>query len=271
MATALVPSTTPRTTTKQEWPLPVHYFRTVRPGLHQRLPSGYQVGSSTTTAKFTQQLKQTLATPSSFATSLSHYVATILPFVAQQLQTLASCAASVNYSAYNDSQQLQLVYGYAWETYHWSRDYYNKMAASAFTTEAVSVEEKPTITPATTSLELKAPDVQPLKDATAVLDYFISLTSCRLAWGLDYRAAGCAQDLQLPDIANYTLRLRERGECTGVGNALAASEICFWQLSEANDHSTVVAIPFSGTCGSTTSSWFCLASSEVQPRLANQK
>ena len=103
-----------------------------------------------------------LACLSTVTTSLSHFMFSTLPFVAQQLQVAS------NYVSWRQVERLQLIYNYSCQAGDYYRSYhrttlelyYNMTTTPKKTEEAIDVEQ--TTTPATSLPLLKAPTVAPL-------------------------------------------------------------------------------------------------------------
>ena len=101
-----------------------------------------------------------LACLSTVTTSLSHFVFTTLPFVAQQLQVAS------DYVSWRQVERLQLIYNYSCQAGDYYRSYYRttwelyyKMTTTPKKTEEV-IDVEQTTTPATSLPPLKAPPLQ---------------------------------------------------------------------------------------------------------------
>ena len=103
-------------------------------------------------------------------TSLSHFVFTTLPFVAQQLQVAS------NYASWRQVERLQLIYNYSCQAGDHYRSYYRttlELYHTMTTTPVINVEETTAGTPSTTLPPLRAPKVQALKDWRDVNHYLV--------------------------------------------------------------------------------------------------
>ena len=95
-----------------------------------------------------------LACLSTVTTSLSHFMFTTLPFVAQQLQVASS------YVSWRQVERLQLIYNYSCQAGDYYRSYYRtalELYDNMTTTPVIDVEQTTAGTPSTTLPPLRAP------------------------------------------------------------------------------------------------------------------
>ena len=130
-----------------------------------------------------------LACLSTVTTSLSHFMFTTLPFVAQQLQVAS------NYVSWRQVERLQLIYNYSCQAGDYYRSYYrttlelyhNMTTTPKKTEEVIGVEQ--TTTPATSLPPLKAPTVAPLADWREVKGYLVDNLVKSHLYNFDYKQA----------------------------------------------------------------------------------
>ena len=97
-------------------------------------------------------------------TSLSHFVFTTLPFVAQQLQVAS------DYVSWRQVERLQLIYNYSCQAGDYYRSYYRttlELYHNMTTTPVINIEETTAGTPSTTL----PPLLQPVQRAEATTHY----------------------------------------------------------------------------------------------------
>ena len=117
-----------------------------------------------------------LACLSTVTTSLSQFMFTTLPFVAQQLQVAS------NYVSWRQVERLQLIYNYScqlgnysWSYYRTTLELHHNMTATPKTTgEVIDVETTTANIPASSPPPLKAPTVEPLGHWKMVKGYLVN-------------------------------------------------------------------------------------------------
>ena len=119
-------------------------------------------------------------------TSLSHFVFTTLPFVAQQLQVAS------DYVSWRQVERLQLIYNYSCQAGDYYRSYYRttlELYHNMTTTPVINIEETTAGTPSTTLPPLRAPKVQALKDWRDVKHYLVDNLVKSHLYNFDYKEA----------------------------------------------------------------------------------
>ena len=127
-----------------------------------------------------------LACLSTVTTSLSHFMFTTLPFVAQQLQVAS------NYVSWRQVERLQLIYNYSCQAGDYYRSYYRttlELYNNMTTTPVINVEEATTGTPSTTLPPLRAPKVEALTDWRDVKGYLVDNLVKSHLYNFDYKEA----------------------------------------------------------------------------------
>ena len=144
-----------------------------------------------------------LACLSTVTTSLSQFVFTTLPFVAQQLQVAS------NYISWRQVERLQVIYNYSRQLGDYSWSYYNNMTTTPKDAAAV-IDVETTEVPQTRLPPLKSPKIEPLGDWKQVRNYLINNLVHAHVYGFNYhepsRTLGAyyAQfaELQLPPVSD---------------------------------------------------------------------
>ena len=127
-----------------------------------------------------------LACLSTVTTSLSHFVFTTLPLVAQQLQVAS------NYVSWRQVERLQLIYNYSCQAGDYYRSYYRttlELYHNMTTTPVINVDETAAGTPSTTLPPLRAPKVEALTDWTDVKSYLVDNLVKSHLYNFDYKEA----------------------------------------------------------------------------------
>ena len=145
-----------------------------------------------------------LACLSTATTSLSQFVFTTLPFVAQQLQVAS------NYISWRQVERLQVIYNYSRQLGDYSWSYYNNMTTTPQQQEAAVINVETTTSPQNRLPPLKAPRIEPLGEWRAVRNYLINNLLHAHIYGFNYsepsRTLGAyyAQfaELQLPSASD---------------------------------------------------------------------
>ena len=131
-----------------------------------------------------------LACLSTVTTSLSQFMFTTLPFVAQQLQVAS------NYVSWRQVERLQLIYNYScqlgdysWSYYRTTLELYHNMTTTPKKTtgEVIDVETTAAATPASSLPPLKAPTVEPLGHWKMVKGYLVNNLVQSHIYNYDYK------------------------------------------------------------------------------------
>ena len=120
-----------------------------------------------------------LACLSTVTTSLSQFVFTTLPFVAQQLQVAS------NYISWRQVERLQVIYNYSRQLGDYSWSYYNNMTTTPKQDAVIDVET--TESPQTRLPPLKAPRIEPLGEWRSVRNYLINNLVHAHIYGFNYQ------------------------------------------------------------------------------------
>ena len=129
-----------------------------------------------------------LACLSTVTTSLSHFMFTTLPFVAQQLQVAS------DYVSWRQVERLQLIYNYSCQAGDYYRSYYrttlelyhNMTTTPKKTDDIIDVEQTTAGTPSTTLPPLCAPRAEALTDWRDVKDYLVDNLVKSHLYNFDY-------------------------------------------------------------------------------------
>ena len=121
-----------------------------------------------------------LACLSTVTTSLSQFVFTTLPFVAQQLQVAS------DYISWRQVERLQVIYNYSRQLSDYSWSYYNNMTTTPQQQEAAVINVETTTSPQNRLPQLKAPRVQPLGEWRSVRNYLIDNLVRAHIYGFNY-------------------------------------------------------------------------------------
>ena len=139
---------------------------------------------------------------STVTTSLSQFMFTTLPFVAQQLQVAS------NYISWRQVERLQVIYNYSRQLGDYSWSYYHNMTTTPKQDTVIDVETTE-VGPQTRLPPLKAPTIEPLGDWKQVRNYLINNLVHAHIYGFNYQepsrtlGAYYAQfaELQLPPVS----------------------------------------------------------------------
>ena len=131
-----------------------------------------------------------LACLSTVTTSLTQFMFTTLPFVAQQLQVAS------NYVSWRQVERLQVIYNYScwlsdysWSYYRTTLELYHNMTTTPKTTEAKAdvIDVETTEVPQTRLPPLKSPKIEPLGDWKQVRNYLINNLVHAHIYGFNYQ------------------------------------------------------------------------------------